>query len=151
MTLHEAASSNSNTKLIEKRLSEVGLNTPEAMLMRAIFSRALEDATTLKPKGGLQGLTITEIGRAAEYLCGDLVELARIDIDPAFAKKLLSESGLRFNYYGAMMSYSDLVIVVKVAEHRMESMIDARDFEMARRRLAFRQKIAEGANYAQAH
>lgn len=135
-------SDSNSMELIVKRISEVGINTPEAALMRAIFERALDDSQRINPERGPHGLTINEIGRACEYLCGEMEELALIDIDPHFVKKMLADCDLKFNYYGARMSYKDLVIVVRVAEHRMEAMLDARDVEMARRRVAFRHEIA---------
>ncbi len=134
--------------LIVKRISEVGINTPEASLMRAVFIRALEDALRERPDYGRTGLTLTGIGRACEYLCGEMKELLLINIDPSFVKKMLLDSGLLFNYYGAFMGYKELEIVVRVAEHRMEAMLDLKGVEMARRRVAFRHEIMQRSAHA---
>lgn len=142
---------NPSIAFIKKQLSQHGGQTPEAELMRAIVIRAIEDAISLKPKGGEHGVTLTDIGRACEYLCGEMKELLLINVDPFFVKKMLSETGLKFNYYGAFMGYKDLEIVVRVAEHRMEAMLEARDLEMARRRVEFRNKLSKGGAHAQAH
>jgi hypothetical protein len=142
---------NPSIAFIKKQLAQHGSQSPAADLMRAIVVRAIEDAVSLKPKGGEQGLTMTDIGRACEYLCGEMKEMTLINIEPDFVKKMLTETGLKLNYYGAFMGYKDLEIVVRVAEHRMEAMLDARELEMARRRVEFRNKPSKGGAHAQAH